>query len=104
MMQRFLLAVGVPILAMVVIAAIAGSLGVTFMYLHHVMHNEWGVIILGMALVSLRPCCGISGRRMRWKKVTRVSGKILDSCTSVHAAPLRISQLVPIALATYSAA
>ena len=55
MMQRFLLAVGVPLLAIVVIAIFAGSLGVTFMYLHHAMHSELGVIILGMALVVLVP-------------------------------------------------
>ena len=55
MMQRFLLAVFIPLLSMVVIAAFAGSLGVIFMYLHHAMHNEWGVIALGMALVVFVP-------------------------------------------------
>lgn len=55
MMQRFLMSVFIPLLSMVVIAIFAGSLGVTFMYLHHAMHNEWGVIILGMALVVLVP-------------------------------------------------
>ena len=55
MMQRFLLAVFIPLLSLVVIAAYAGSLGVTFMYLHHAMHSELGVIILGMALVILVP-------------------------------------------------
>jgi hypothetical protein len=55
MMQRFLLAVFIPLLSMVVIAVFAGSLGVTFMYLHHVMHNEWGVVIIGMSLVVFVP-------------------------------------------------
>ena len=55
MMQRFLLAVFIPLLSLVAIAAYAGSLGVTFMYLHHVMHGELGVIILGMALVIFVP-------------------------------------------------
>ena len=55
MMQRFLLAVFIPILSMAVIAIFAGSLGVTFMYLHHAMHSELGVIILGMALVIFVP-------------------------------------------------
>ena len=51
MMQRFLLAIGVPILSMVVIAAYAGTVGVTFIRVHHAMHNPWGVVILGMLLV-----------------------------------------------------
>ena len=51
MMQRFLLAIGVPILSMVVIAAYAGAVGVTFISVHHAMHNPWGVVILGMLLV-----------------------------------------------------
>jgi hypothetical protein len=55
MMQRFMMAVLFPLLAMVVIVAFAGSLGVFFMYLEHVMHNEWGVIVLGMALVVFVP-------------------------------------------------
>lgn len=55
MMQRFLLAVFIPVLSLVAIAIYAGSLGVTFMYLHHAMHSELGVIILGMALVILVP-------------------------------------------------
>ena len=51
MMQRFLLAIGVPILSMVVIAVYAGAVGVTFIQVHHAMHNPWGVVILGMLLV-----------------------------------------------------
>lgn len=54
-MQRFLMSVFIPLLAMVVIVAFAGSLGVLFMLLEHAMHNEWGVIILGMALVIFVP-------------------------------------------------
>lgn len=55
MMQRFLLAVFIPILSMVTVAAIAIALGLTFLYLHHAFHSELGVIILGMALVILVP-------------------------------------------------
>ena len=51
MMQRFLLAIAIPILSLVVIAAYAGTLGFTFVSVHHAMHNPWGVVILGMSLV-----------------------------------------------------
>ena len=51
MSQRMLLAMLVPILAMAVIAAFAGGLGVVFMILEHQMHSEIGVIVLGVALV-----------------------------------------------------
>ena len=51
MSQRMLLAILVPILAIVVIAAFAGGLGVIFMVLEETMHSETGVIILGVALV-----------------------------------------------------
>ena len=51
MMQRFLLAIAIPLLSLVVIAAYAGTVGFTFVRVHHAMHNPWGVVILGMALV-----------------------------------------------------
>ncbi len=51
MMQRFLLAIAIPILSLVVIAAYAGTVGFTFVRVHHAMHNPWGVVILGMMLV-----------------------------------------------------
>lgn len=55
MMQRFLLAVYIPLLSLATVAAIAISIGITFLYLHHAMHSELGVIILGLALVILVP-------------------------------------------------
>lgn len=55
MMQRFLLAVFIPLLSMATVAAIAVSLGLIFLYLHHAFHSETGVIILGLALVVLVP-------------------------------------------------
>ena len=55
MMQRFLLAVFIPILSLAVVGGLAVSIGLTFLYLHHAMHSELGVIILGMALVILVP-------------------------------------------------
>lgn len=55
MMQRFLLAVFIPILSLAVVGGLAVSLGLTFLYLHHAMHGELGVIILGLALVILVP-------------------------------------------------
>ena len=55
MMQRFLLAVFIPILSLAVVGGLAVALGLTFLYLHHAMHSELGVIILGMALVIFVP-------------------------------------------------
>ena len=55
MMQRFLLAVFIPILSLGVVGALAVSLGLVFLYLHHAMHSELGVIILGLALVIFVP-------------------------------------------------
>ena len=51
MMQRFLLAVGIPLLSLAVIAVYAGTVGTIFVQVHHAMHNPWGVVILGMVLV-----------------------------------------------------
>ena len=55
MMERFLLAVFVPILSLAVVGALAVSIGLIFLYLHHAMHSELGVIILGLALVVFVP-------------------------------------------------
>lgn len=55
MMQRFLLAVFIPILSLAVVGGFAFVLGQVFLYLHHAMHSELGVIILGMALVLFVP-------------------------------------------------
>ncbi len=63
MMQRFLLAILIPVLSIVVIAVFAGGLGVVFMYLEHAMHSELGVIILGMAFVVLVPAIAYMAQR-----------------------------------------
>lgn len=63
MMERFLLAILFPVLALVVIAVFAGSLGVAFMVLHHQMHSELGVIVLGMAFVLLVPLAAFLAQR-----------------------------------------
>ena len=55
MMERFLLAVIIPILSLAVVGGLAVSIGLIFLYLHHAMHSELGVIILGLALVILVP-------------------------------------------------
>ena len=51
MTQRMLLAMLIPILAIIVIIVFAGGLGIVFMLLENVMHNEIGVIVLGSAFV-----------------------------------------------------
>lgn len=63
MMQRFLLAILFPVLALAIIAVFAGSLGVVFMVLHHQMHSELGVIVLGMAFVLLVPLAAFLAQR-----------------------------------------
>lgn len=63
MMQRFLLAILIPVLSIVVIAVFAGALGVLFMYLEHAMHSELGVIILGMGFVVLVPAIAYMAQR-----------------------------------------
>ena len=40
-----------PFLAVVTIATFAGGLGVIFMVINETAVGEWGVVILGMALV-----------------------------------------------------
>ncbi len=63
MMQRFLLAVLFPLLALAIIAGFAGSLGLFFLYIEHAMHNEWGVVIVGMLLVVLVPGVAFMAQR-----------------------------------------
>ena len=62
MMQRFLLAVFIPILSLATVGAFAFALGQVFLYLHHAMHSELGVIILGMALVLFVPLAAFLGQ------------------------------------------
>ena len=63
MMQRFLLAVLFPLLSLAVVAAFAGALGWFFLYIEHAMHNEWGVIIVGMLLVVFVPAAAFMAQR-----------------------------------------
>lgn len=63
MMQRFLLAILIPVLSILVIVAFVTPLGVVFMYLEHAMHSELGVIILGMAFVVLVPAIAYMAQR-----------------------------------------
>ena len=51
MSQRMLLAMLVPLMAIAVIVAFAGGLGIFFMIIEGIMHNEYGVIVVGIGLV-----------------------------------------------------
>ena len=51
MKERIMMASLFPLLAVLTIATFAGGLGVIFMVLEASAAEEWGVIILGMALV-----------------------------------------------------
>ena len=42
-------------MAVVIIAGYAGGLGVLFMVINHYVLEEWGVVILGSALVVVVP-------------------------------------------------
>lgn len=48
---RFNFALLYPFLAVIIIAAYAGGLGVLFVVLNEVVMEEWSVVVLGMALV-----------------------------------------------------
>lgn len=62
-MQRFMLAVLFPLLAIAIIAIFAGGLGVVFMLLEHAMHSELGVIVLGMMFVVVVPALAYIAQR-----------------------------------------
>ncbi len=49
--MRIRMAVLFPLLAVLTIVVYAGGLGVIFIVLNDVVLEEWGVVILGMALV-----------------------------------------------------
>ena len=51
MKEHMTLAMVIPLLAVLVIVAFAGGLGVIFMLLHSTAADEWGVVALGTALV-----------------------------------------------------
>ena len=51
MRERFGMAVLFPALAVLIIAAFAGGLGVIFMVLYSTPLEEWAVVIVGMALL-----------------------------------------------------
>ena len=51
MRERIGMAVLFPALAVLIIAAFAGGLGVIFMVLHSTPLEEWAVVIVGMALL-----------------------------------------------------
>ena len=62
-MERFLLAVLIPLLSIAIIAVFAGGLGVVFMLLEHAMHNEIGVMVLGMMFVVVVPILAYVAQR-----------------------------------------
>ena len=50
-MQKMMLSMLIPALSIILVILVAGGLGIIFTVLEVTMHNEWGVVILGMALV-----------------------------------------------------
>ena len=49
--SRFNMALLFPFLAVLIIVAFGGGLGVAFMLLHELVLEEWSVVALGVALV-----------------------------------------------------
>ena len=64
MKQRMALAVLIPLLAMLVIVAYAGGLGVIFMLLNETGAEQWAVVILGMVLLIGVPATAALVERM----------------------------------------
>lgn len=52
-----------PLLAVAIIAAYAGGLGVLFILVYGTSIHEWGVIIIGVALVVLVPLIAALAQR-----------------------------------------
>ena len=55
MTDRMTLAMLIPFLAVLVIVIFAGGLGIIFMLLESTALGEWGVVILGAAIVVAVP-------------------------------------------------
>ena len=55
MKHRMLMSMLFPLLAIIVIAAYAGGLGVIFMLIHETGLKQWGVVGLGMVILIAVP-------------------------------------------------
>lgn len=58
------MAVLFPVLSVLLIALVAGGLGVIFTVIHETTHSETGVLILGVALVVGVPAVAALAQRM----------------------------------------
>ena len=66
--KRMTTALLIPLLAVLIIVGFAGGLGVTFMIINEVVWEEWGVVILGVALVVGVPAVAALAERMAERK------------------------------------
>ena len=64
MSQRVIDAILFPLLSMVIIAIVAGGLGVLFMVIEHSAWGVGGVLIVGMAIVVGVPALAALAQRM----------------------------------------
>ncbi len=55
MTDRMTLAMVIPLLAVLVIVIFAGGLGIIFMLVNSTGAGEWGVVVLGSALLVVVP-------------------------------------------------
>ena len=55
MQDRMMLATVIPLLAVLVIVIFAGGLGIIFMLLDSTGAGEWGVVVLGTAILVAVP-------------------------------------------------
>ena len=61
--KRMRTALLIPLLSVLVIVAFGGGLGVTFMLINETALGEWGVVVLGLALVVGVPAVAALAQR-----------------------------------------
>ena len=61
--KRMRTALLIPLLSVLVIVSFGGGLGVTFMLINETALGEWGVVVLGLALVVGVPAVAALAQR-----------------------------------------
>ena len=62
--DRLMMSALFPLLAVAIVAAFAGGLGVLFIVVYKSSLHEWGVIVIGVALVVLVPAAAALAQRV----------------------------------------
>ena len=64
MKHRMLMSLLFPLLAVIVISAYAGGLGVIFILIHETGLKQWGVVLLGMVILIGVPSTAAIAQRI----------------------------------------